>query len=216
MRRTHRLLIVLSLAAVAVPLIPFLLFGTRLDHAVARWLDPRPAPAVFAAFEIALLAVDLLLPVPSSMVATLGGAELGIAAGTACAWLGMTAGAVAGWWLGRTMGGRALGGVEQGELAALERRRRQLGPLFVVLSRPLPLVAEAAAIVAGGTGMRLREFLPAAAAGNLAIALVWTFAGATGARADALQWAVVASLALPALAAWLAGRSRFWQDRAST
>jgi uncharacterized membrane protein YdjX (TVP38/TMEM64 family) len=216
MRRTTRLLLVLTLAAVAVPLVPFLLFGTRLDHSIAKWLDPRPAPVVLAAAEVVVLAVDLLLPVPSSMVATLGGAELGIAAGTACAWLGMTAGSLAGWWLGRGTGSRALAGLEPAEYESLERQRRRLGPLFVVLSRPLPLVAEAASLLAGATGMRLRDFLPAAAAGNLAIALVWSVAGATGAGADALQWAIVGSLAVPALAAWLVGRGRFWEDHSAT
>ena len=92
MHRPLRLFLMLALLAVAVPLVPFLLFGTRLDHAVAGWLDPPPAPQVLAAIEVGVLAADLLLPVPSSMVATLGGAHLGVVIGTGCAWLGMTAG----------------------------------------------------------------------------------------------------------------------------
>ena len=83
MRRATRLLVLLTLAAIAVPLVPFLLFGTRLDRLVAHWLDPMPAPPVLAMLEVGVLAVDILLPVPSSMVATLGGAELGLALGTA-------------------------------------------------------------------------------------------------------------------------------------
>lgn len=74
MRRTSHLLFVLTLAAIAVPLIPFLLFGTRLDRIVGQWLDPLPSVPVMAGLEVAVLAADLLLPVPSSVVATLGGA----------------------------------------------------------------------------------------------------------------------------------------------
>lgn len=203
MRRTTRLLVALTAAAIAVPLVPFVLFGARLDQIVARWLEPRPAPVVLAALEVGVLAADLLLPVPSSLVATLGGAELGIAAGTACAWLGMTLGSLAGWWLGRTAGRRALVGLEADERAGLEARQHRLGPLLVVLTRPVPLLAEAATLLAGATGMRFRDFLAAAALGNLAVALAWSIAGRLGQEADSLQWVLVASLAVPVAAAWL-------------
>ena len=104
MRRPLSILLGLTALAVAVPLVPFLAFGTRLDHAIAAWLDPPPPAAVLAVAEVGILAIDILLPVPSSLVATLGGAQLGIVAGTACGWLGMTLGAAAGWGLGRVVG----------------------------------------------------------------------------------------------------------------
>ena len=202
MRRPLRLLLILALAAVAVPLVPFLAFGTRLDHAVARWLDPLPSLPVLAAIEVGVLAADLLLPVPSSMVATLGGAKLGVAIGTLCGWLGMTAGSMAGWWLGRTAGSRSLAGLAADERERLLGQQRRYGPLAIVLSRPLPLVAEAAAIMAGATGMKWREFLLAAGGGNLAIALVWSVAGAMGRQADSLQWMLVGSLVVPVMITW--------------
>lgn len=203
MHRPLRLLLILALVAVAVPLVPFLAFGTRLDHAVARWLDPLPAPPVLATIEVGVLAADLLLPVPSSMVATLGGAHLGIAIGTACAWLGMTAGAMAGWWLGHTAGAASLSRLTAEEQERLRRQQRRYGPLAVVLTRPLPLVAEAAAIMAGAAGMGWRDFLVAAGSGNLAIAIVWSVAGAIGRQADSLQWVLVGSLAVPVVITWL-------------
>lgn len=206
MRRTTRLFLALTVAAIAVPLVPFLLCGARLDQIVARWLDPRPAPVVLAALEVGVLAADLLLPVPSSLMATLGGAELGVIAGTACAWLGMTLGSIAGWWLGHTAGQRALVGLEADERDGLEARQRRLGPLVVVLTRPVPLLAEAATLLAGATGMRFRDFLAAAGLGNLAVALVWSIAGRLGRAADSLQWVLVASLAVPVAAAWLLTR----------
>jgi uncharacterized membrane protein YdjX (TVP38/TMEM64 family) len=208
MRRLNRLLFVMLIATVAVPLVPFLAFGTRLDRIVAAWFDPPPSAPVVAAVEVAVLAADLLLPVPSSLVATLGGARLGVLAGTACGWLGMTAGAVAGWWLGRLAGGRAVERLDPSERRALEEHQRRLGPLLVVLTRPLPLVAEAAVLLAGGSRMPLRDFLPAAAAGNLAIALVWSATGALGRSADSLPVALIWSLVVPVALAWLAVRFR--------
>ncbi|MFM7107816.1 MAG: VTT domain-containing protein, partial [Planctomycetaceae bacterium] len=145
MRRTLLILLLLAAGAVAVPLVPFLLVGARLDHAVAAWLDPPPPPAMLAALEVGVLAADILLPVPSSVVATLGGSVLGVAGGTACAWLGMTLGSLAGWAVGRLAGGRALDRIDAADRAALDRQERRLGPAFIVITRPLPLVAEAAA-----------------------------------------------------------------------
>jgi len=212
MHRPLRLLLILALAAVAVPLVPFLAFGTRLDHVVAGWLDPPPPAAALAALEVGVLAADLLLPVPSSMVATLGGARLGILMGTACGWLGMTAGSLAGWWLGRTAAARSLAGLDPRERDGLLRQQQRLGPLFVVLTRPLPLVAEAAALLAGATGMRGRDFLLAAGGGNLAIALVWSIAGAIGREADSLQWMAVAALVVPVAVTWLVLRRDMQTD----
>lgn len=209
MPRTARLLLVLAAVAVAVPLVPWLLWGARLDHAVAAWLDPPPPPPVLAVVEVGVLAADILLPVPSSLVATLGGASLGTVAGTACAWLGMTLGALAGWLLGRLAGARGLATVDASARAAFATGERRFGPLAVILTRPLPIVAEAAAILAGATGMPWRTFLAAAAPANLAIAFAWSLAGGLGREADSLQWVAVATLAVPAtVAAVIAARGR--------
>ena len=206
MRRATRLLLVLVLGAVLVPLVPFLLFGTRLDRIVAGWLDPPPPLPVVALLEIGVLACDLLLPVPSSVVATYGGARLGPWLGTLCAWLGMTIGAIAGWWLGRKLGSRALEQLDAEDRTAIARGHDRLGPLLVVLTRPLPLLAEATALAAGGTGMPLRTFLPAAALGNAVIAAAWSALGALGRKE--LSLTMLVALVVPVALVWGVVRSR--------
>lgn len=208
MRRPLSIVLGLTAVAVAVPLVSFLAWGTRLDHAVAAWLDPPPTPAVLAAAEVGILAVDILLPVPSSLVATLGGAQLGVAIGTACGWLGMTIGALAGWGLGRVVGHNAVVRLDDDARASLADRGRRLGPVLVVITRPLPLVAEAAAIMAGAAAMPMRSFVAAAASGNLAIAFAWSAAGALGRHGDQVQWMLVWSLIIPVTLTWLWIRTR--------
>ena len=207
MRRATRLLLLLSVAALLVPLVPFLLFGTRLDTLVAGWLDPPPSPAVVALLEVGVLAADLLLPVPSSVVATYGGARLGVVLGTLCAWTGMTIGALAGWWLGRSAGGRALDRLGAEDRSAIARGQERLGPMLVVLTRPLPLLAEAAALAAGGTGMPLRTFLPAVAVGNAVIAAAWSGLGALG--REELSLTMLVALVVPVAAVWGIVRTRW-------
>lgn len=206
MRRITRLLIVLVVVAIAVPLVPFLLFGTRLDRLVAGWLDPPPSRPLLALLEVGVLACDLLLPVPSSVVATFCGARLGIPIGTCCAWTGMTIGAVAGWWLGRRTGRRALDGLAAEDRTAIARAHDRLGPLLVLLTRPLPLLAEASALAAGGTGMPLKTFLPAVAVGNAVIAAAWSALGAFG--RDDLPLVLLVALVTPVALVFAVARSR--------
>lgn len=206
MRRTLRILLVLAILAIAVPLVPFLLVGARLDHAVGARLDPPPPPATLAALEVGVLAADVLLPVPSSVVATLGGAGLGVVGGTASAWLGLTVGSLAGWWLGKTFGGGRLAGLDTATRGGLEERLPRYGPLVVVLSRPLPILAEAVALLAGAGGMSWTRFAAAATGANLAIAFAWSLAGAVGQGAGALGWMLLVALAVPAAAAALVCR----------
>lgn len=202
MTRATRLLVASVVAAVAVPLLPAIVFGARIDAWCADWLAGGPAPARLAALEIGILAADIALPVPSSLVATVGGAVLGAPLGTLCAWCGLSIGSAGGWLLGRWAGSRVVGRLAAEERAALSRWQERFGPLAVLLSRPLPLVAEAAAILAGATEMRAAPYLAAAAVGNLLVAVVWSVAGALGSRHEALGTAAVWSLILPAALAW--------------
>ena len=171
MHRATRLLVIAVIASVAVPALPLVLLGVRLDRAVEDWLATQPSAGALAAAEVGVLAADILLPVPSSVVATLAGAVLGVPLATLCGWGGMTLGSVAGWALGRFAGSAALARVPADERATLLGWQTRLGAGLVLFSRPLPLLVAATALLAGAAGMRLGEFLPAAAAGNLAIAL---------------------------------------------
>ncbi len=92
-----------SLLLVSVVLLvvvaPFLAFGPQLEGAVSDWLAARPDPWILAGAVVGLLAVDILLPIPSSVVGTLAGAELGVFGGMAATWLGLTLGAIIGYYL---------------------------------------------------------------------------------------------------------------------
>jgi uncharacterized membrane protein YdjX (TVP38/TMEM64 family) len=133
---------------------------------------------------MALLVADVLIPVPSSLLMIANGVFYGIAAGTAFTVVGATGAAVLGWALGRR-GAR----LAERFIPITERMRAQAlverwGVLAVIASRPVPILAEAVAIVAGLTGMRLRELLPAAVLGSLPAALLYAATGAGVARLD--------------------------------
>ena len=191
--------------ALAVPVVPFLLFGPSLEEQIKGWLDASMPAAAVAATVVGLLAVDVFLPVPSSFVSTFAGGVLGFPAATAASWLGMTAGAALAFALARVFGrplAMWLSGSE--DLGRVDRLSRRYGPLVLVLSRPVPVLAEASVLLLGTTRLRWRWFLLPVMLANLGIAAVYSALG----NWVQMPVALAASIALPLSAAAVA--RRFW------
>lgn len=210
MRELVRPLLLLALI-LAVPIVPFALFGASLEQQTLRWLDESITPARMAAFTVGILATDVFLPVPSSVVSTLAGARLGILGATAATWTGMTAGGVFAFalarWFGRPLAARFVGATETAQFEQLAVR---YGAFLVVASRALPVLAEASVLLVGAMRLSWRAFLPALALSNLGIALAYASFGAWAREANAVPAAVVASIAIPLLATTIA---RWWLAR---
>ena len=182
-------------------LLPWALVGedvARIAWTSAAALSDRPW--LLMALVVLLLALDPLLPVPSSIVAVAGGSALGTVVGAIAIWLGLMAGALVGYWLGRYPG-RALAArlLGAGTLTVPDPRSRTVGPLALLLSRPVPVVAEAAVIMAGTSRMPLQAFLLAIVPANAALAVVWAGLGAASSAGNLVP-ALVGAIALPALA----------------
>lgn len=110
---------------------------------------------LFAVSGAGLLAVDILLPIPSSIVGSMLGARPGFGAGFVAAFAGMMAGQIVAYVASRW----------------LLRRRRDVLPVAptltaVFLSRPVPVLAEAVVIAAGAARLSWAQFLGASSAGN--------------------------------------------------
>ncbi len=103
MRGIWRPLLVIGLALL-VPIVPFLALGESLDARVAGVARSAAVAATVALVTVGVLAVDVLLPVPSSLVSTFAGARLGVAGRHGSVVAGLTAGAIAGFWLARVCG----------------------------------------------------------------------------------------------------------------
>jgi uncharacterized membrane protein YdjX (TVP38/TMEM64 family) len=164
---------------------------------VATLTDPdrslRGGGADNALLAVALLVVDALVPVASSVVMISLGALYGAPLGIALAWVGRFAMALFGFAIGRRGGPlmrRVLGDAEAERARGLVERR---GALAIVASRPVPLVAETVTIVAGASGMPWRTATVAAAIGSLPEAVVYGLAGSLSARFEegAVVWCVL-------------------------
>lgn len=151
---------------------------------------PARLPALTALVGVGLLAVDAVLPVASTAVMVVLGATAGVVGGTILSTLGALAGLAVGAGLGRSARRRldAFVGPDRGRVDAFVRR---YGAFAVAVSRPVPLLAESVAIVAGATGMPWPRVLAAGLAGTVPVALVLAAVGARGGQGRGVAAAAV-------------------------
>ncbi len=130
-------------------LLPFLLFEQQFNAFAEHVTQSGTSRWVVAAAVFGLLALDVFLPVPSSVVSTAAGVFLGFGAGAAVVWSGMMAGCLIGYVVGARGAGAARRLVGDEGLARADRLMRRYGDLTIVLCRPVPVLAEASVVFAG-------------------------------------------------------------------
>ena len=86
-------------------IIPFLLFHEQFAAWWTQWQASPPSLPISFLVVTSLLAGDILLPVPSSLVCTFAGVQMGWLAGTLACWLGMNLGCIIAFALARRFGG---------------------------------------------------------------------------------------------------------------
>jgi 3-dehydroquinate synthase len=193
-RRLFKPLLLVSI----VLILPIALLAVRGESFVTQlraWQSSPPAPWTLAALVVGILAADIVLPVPSGPVSTLAGSHLGVVLGTAASTLGMTLGAAIAFAVARRFGvDEQDGDLDVGDVS---EAANQHGPWMLVLTRPLPIIAEAAVLLAGALRMPWRNFLPPVVASNLAISATYATFGRHAAAHGWLPLAVCASVAAP-------------------
>lgn len=164
--KTRRSLVII--AALLIPILPFVIIGELPGE---KWLSSADENALlFGLTGSGLLTIDILLPVPSSIVGTLLGARLGFWTGLVSIWTGLMVGNLLGYALARFAASSLRSWLP--EFPATTTLA------FVFLSRPVPIVAEAMTLTAGATRMAMLPYVAACASGNLIYALVLAGNGA--------------------------------------
>lgn len=178
--------------------------GVDLAGMITSWAaDPGLGTATLV---FVLLAVDILLPVPSSLVMLLSGSLLGVFWGSLVSLAGSLGGQALGYELARRYGRPATTRlVGDQDLRSTTDLMARYGAVLVVATRALPVVLETVSVVAGLAGMSRTRFLGAAFAGTAPIVVVYAYAGAVARDTGSLVPAVVILLAVAATG-WLVTR----------
>ena len=130
---------------------------------------------------VALLVADSVLPVASSVVMVSLGSLYGPAGGIALALFGRLGCFLVGFAVGRRAGGRLLSAVPAAQRLRAEALLARRGAFAVVVTRPLPILGDTVAILAGGSYMSWRTGALAATVGSLPEAVAYSMAGALAA-----------------------------------
>lgn len=185
-------LVLLVCGVLALILIPFFLWEDAFN-AMAVALVERHRGAWWVSPAIAgLLAGDIFLPVPSSILSTASGVLLGFAGGALTNSAGMTLGC----WMGYRAGRVARRSADAVSTNLWERH----GEWTLLLTRAVPVLAEAAVLFAGMTAMPMRRFMILTTLANVGIGTLYAAVGAFAMEWNSFLGAFLGSLAVPALA----------------
>lgn len=152
-----------------------------------------------------LLIADVLLPIPSSLLMVANGAMLGTVGGALATLVSTVLGGMLAFWLGRRGAPWLMAKISDRERLQADRFFRRWGAMAVLISRPVPILAETIGILAGTTAMGWPRFVLSVFLGNLPPAILYAFAGASAKNAS---YSVAIFLILVGLAGawWLVGR----------
>ena len=199
-----RLTLAILLLCVLV-LIPFLIWGEAMEHWIVARTNASLAKPAIAALIVGLLSADVVLPLPSSLVAVWGGAKLGIFWGATAIFVGLMIGNLIGFWTGRRFGVPVVKRVMGGQAQLPDR----IGVAMLCLTRPVPVLSESATVIAGAGDMSFKQFLFAAGLSNAGIAIVYGVLGALATDVGSFLFVFAAAIAVPAIGylVYLAGMS---------
>lgn len=192
-------LALLSAIMLAVILVPFLLWGDAIEHWATVFVQSGTGRGQVAAVIAALLASDIALPVPSSLLSTAAGALLGFPLGTLTSWIGMTAGCLIGYRMGRHAPAEKLLGPQ--ETQRVKAAAERFGDWMLVVFRAVPVLAEASVFFAGLSAMPATRFLAITALSNLGISAAYAATGAWFQSRENFLIVFAGAVGIPAVAA---------------
>ena len=198
------LLIVVALIAVFT-----VLFFIVEALGVSFLTDPTPwmkhGGVVAAVLGVGLLIADVFLPVPSSLVMVAHGSLFGVVVGTLLSLVGSVGAALVGFATGRRGGKLLERVVTPAERARANNMLERWGVLAIIVTRPIPMLAETVAIMSGASSLSWGAAALASFVGSLPPALLYALTGAAVAnfQTTSLMFGLVL---LVAGLFWLTGR----------
>jgi uncharacterized membrane protein YdjX (TVP38/TMEM64 family) len=153
----------------------------------SSWLEQAGPLTGFVG--VCLLVADVAVPVPSSMVMVAHGALFGVEVGTLLSLVGSTGATLAGFAIGRVSEPLIVRFTKPEERAWANRILARWGALAIVVTRPIPLLAETVAILAGTSPLGWVRTTLAGLAGSLPAAVLYALAGAVTASFE--NWALL-------------------------
>lgn len=169
--------------------------GWELEDPLAVITGAGPVAALIS---VGLLVVDVVAPIPASLIMIANGAVFGAVVGAMVSSIGSLGAFFVGFLLGRSGSGLAVRMLDGDTDQRVHRMFARRGALAVAVTRPVPIIAETTAVLAGASRMQWPKATGAAALGVVPQALVYALVGAmwTTFPAEALAFLAVLFVAV--------------------
>ena len=178
----------------AIPLIPFAIIGELPGES---WIENPSHTYVFFVGAL-VMASDIVLPIPSSIIAVSLGAQLGFFWGAIANMAGLSLGSTAGFLAGRHLGMPVLSRILPSKgVDAIPSQPPLPGYLALAMFRAVPILAEASVIAAGVSGMRARGAMVTLLITNAGISLIYAVLGSYGAEYSSPTLIVIGAIGVP-------------------
>lgn len=158
------------------------LFGVAEAFQILLLTDPQvlhSAEWFSAILSTSLLISDPILPIPASLIMIANGANFGVLIGTLLSFCGSLGAGLFAFYLGRCGGPLVKRFVPEEERRKANGYLAKWGGTAILVSRPIPILAESVAILAGASPMGWYQMALATAVGSLPVALLYAVVGAT-------------------------------------
>ncbi len=198
--------IFVAFAAVVNFLFEGVLHVSLLEEAKPFVTEPGVVSALVIVF---LLAGDIVLPVPSTIVMVLSGALFGTMTGSLLSLIGSLLGNWIGFELMHRFGSALCGRfLNENQVRRMQPILDRFGSVAVMVSRPVPIMMETLSFLAGLARMPRRTFLAASLAGTVPICLLYAYAGSAAMEMKSVLPALFTIVCLPAVG-WLLAQRKF-------
>ena len=191
----------LSVAVVLIVTI-FFFFSSFEQSSYSTLENVKSQQSLYALLSFALLSADIVLPVPSSLVMYTNGLVLGIFAGTLLSFISLMFMSALGYQLGKL----ALKGQRKEPEGNAQNLLRRFGALAIIITRPIPILAESVSVVCGYNLMEFRKFLLLNAVGYLPVCILYSAFGHFGRNENNFIVAFLIAFLVSAVF-WLVGRT---------
>lgn len=186
----------------AISFIVLVTFGLALLLDLPFLSDPKEFladnGAIAATSGVVLLALDILLPIPSSIIMATMGNLFGIAMGALLSYTGMMLSCLLGYGIGRLWGAKWM------KSADPEKQKRSIqilekwGGFALIVTRPIPVLSESVVVLSGIKKMPLKTVFVTCSIGLLPTSIFYALVGAysTSLRSNIWSFVTVVFLAL--------------------
>lgn len=170
-------------------------------------LNNHSSKLIAAFVSVLLLGIDVILPIPSSVIMVSNGVLFGFVLGGFLSVVGGLLSSVVGYLIGaksKRWAAKLLGGRDDEKA---EQFLEKYGYIAIIVSRPIPILAESVSILSGTSGLDFKRVVVNSIIGLVPISFIYSLTGAYSTSLDSAVYAFLLNIGIAGLI-WFITRPR--------